>query len=56
MLTEFRLLATPAKRKPCIAGSRVPLDTRFRGYDKAGFPEHGKIKVAIRQLVKPGLR
>jgi hypothetical protein len=37
-LTEFRLLATPARRKPCVAASR-PLDTRFRGYDKAGFPE-----------------
>ena len=35
-LTEFRL-ATPARRKPCGAASRST-DTRFRGYDKAGFP------------------
>ena len=40
-LTEFRLIATPAKRKGASLGPprRVPLDTRFRGYDKAGFPE-----------------
>src|SRR5271163_4730685 len=37
-LTEFRLLATPARRK-LAPPRRVPLDTRFRGYDKAGFPE-----------------
>jgi hypothetical protein len=37
-LTEFRLVATPARRKPA-SPRPVPLDTRFRGYDKAGFPE-----------------
>ena len=36
-LTEFRLLPTPARRS--LHRARVPLDTRFRGYDKAGFPE-----------------
>ena len=37
-LTEFRLVATPPGAR-LASPRRVPLDTRFRGYDKAGFPE-----------------
>jgi hypothetical protein len=37
-LTESRLLATPARRS-LASPRRVPLVIRFRGYDKAGFPE-----------------
>src|SRR6202011_5658003 len=37
-LTEFRLVATPPGAS-LASPRRVPLDTRFRGYDKAGFPE-----------------
>ena len=36
-LTEFRLLAFPPGAS-LAPPHRVPLDTRFRGYDKAGFP------------------
>jgi len=37
-LAEFRLFAPSARPMPCAAAS-CPLDTRFRGHDKAAFPE-----------------
>ena len=37
-LTEFRLCILPPGAS-LAPPRRVPLDTRFRGYDKPGFPE-----------------
>jgi len=38
MLAEFRLLATPARCKPCAAASR-PAGYPLSGYDNMGFPD-----------------
>ena len=38
-LTEFRLATRQSRQAQAWPPRRVPLDTRYRGYDKAGFPE-----------------
>ena len=52
-LTEFRLLATPPGAS-LASPRRVPLDTRFRGYDKAGFPERCALCFLLAQRSNPG--